>query len=87
MEAIPYDGGTLGQVDDTFYFGADCQKCARSQRLSLVRLRALLGDDFLLVDIRPLLKCSACGSRRIVTAYLPPNAKGAFPSLFAEIAA
>ena len=33
-------------VDDSYYYWAFCEKCKRTARLSLVKLRARLGDDF-----------------------------------------
>jgi hypothetical protein len=67
----------LGQVDDTYYYGASCQKCGHDIRLSLVRLRAHLGDDFPLVDVRKRLKCSACGSRKIIISFFTPAHRNA----------
>lgn len=62
----------LGELDHAFYYAAECQDCHYRVRLSLVRLRSQLGDDFPLIDLRSRLKCSQCGSRRIVIAYFTP---------------
>jgi hypothetical protein len=68
---------TLGQVDDSYYYGASCQECHHSQRLSLLRLRSALGEAYKLVDVRSRLKCSACGSRRFIIAYFTPAHRNA----------
>lgn len=64
----------LGELDDTrYYYSASCQSCLRKVRISLVRLRSQLGDDFPLGDVRPRLKCSTCGSRKIIVAFWTPE--------------
>lgn len=68
-----YEDAKLGELDDRYYFAANCQACQHSARLSLVRLRAQLGDDFPLFDVRPRLKCTRCGSRAIVASFLTPT--------------
>jgi len=85
MDYARYETAKLAQVDDHYYFGADCQSCLRSRRLSLTRLRATLGDDFPVKDIRPRLKCTTCGSRRMTITFLAPNqAVGNLAQLFQE---
>lgn len=76
MEPARLSTATLADVDDTYYFGVDCRSCLRDVRLSLVRLRGLLGDDFLVADIRARLKCSTCGSKQIIVTFLAPNHGG-----------
>jgi hypothetical protein len=41
-----YSTAKLVEVDDRYYLGVSCQSCMRSARLSLTRLRGLLGADF-----------------------------------------
>lgn len=85
MDYARLETAKLAHVDDTYYYGANCRSCLRSRRLSLVRLRATLGDDFPLKDVRPRLKCQTCGSRQIVITFLAPNqAVGNLASLFHE---
>lgn len=72
MDYPTLDTAKLSQVDDSFYYAASCNSCHHSVRLSLVKLRADLGDDFLLADVRTRLKCCQCGSRRIIIAYYTP---------------
>ena len=64
----------LAHVDDTYYFGAYCRKCGHHARLSLVKLRATLGDDYPVRKIRDRLRCEHCGDRRqIVITFLAPD--------------
>jgi len=60
-------------VDDTYYYGAYCRKCKHGSRLSLQKLRAALGDNFMLRDLRHRLRCERCGSRQAVITFLAPN--------------
>jgi hypothetical protein len=62
----------LRDVDDRFYYGANCRSCLHTSRLSLSNLRAHLGDDFPLVKVRAKLKCDLCGSKQVVVTYLTP---------------
>jgi hypothetical protein len=85
MDYARLETAQLAHVDDTYYYGADCQSCLRSRRLSLVRLRAMLGDDFPVKDIRPRLKCTTCGSKAMIITFLAPNhAVGNLAQLFQE---
>jgi hypothetical protein len=85
MDYARLETAKLSDVDDTYYYGADCRSCLRSSRISLVRLRATLGDDFPLKDIRPRLKCTTCGSKAMVITFLSPNqAVGNLARLFQE---
>jgi hypothetical protein len=63
----------LKDVDDTYYYGANCRSCLHASRLSLSKLRAHLGDDFPVAKIRERLKCELCGSKRVVVTYLTPS--------------
>jgi hypothetical protein len=51
MEYAKLESDTLAHVDHSYYYGAYCRKCRHSARLSLVKLRAHLGDDFPLARI------------------------------------
>lgn len=85
MDYARYETAQLAQVDDRYYFAADCQSCRRARRISLARLRATLGDDFPVKDIRPRLKCTTCGSRRMTITFLAPNqAVGDLARLFEQ---
>lgn len=85
MEPLKFDTAKLADVDDRYYFGATCQSCLRSARLSLIRLRGLLGDGFPVVAIRARLKCSTCGSKQVTTTFLGPHqAVGNLAHLFKE---
>lgn len=86
MTYARYETAKLAEVDDTYYYGADCQSCLRSRRISLTRLRATLGDDFPLVNLRGRLKCATCGSRQITITFLSPaHAVGNLAQLFSQV--
>jgi hypothetical protein len=76
MEYARLETATLGQVDDSYYYGASCSSCHRSKRLSLVRLRSLLGADFPLIELRKRLKCSTCGRKQLTIMFLAPGQAG-----------
>lgn len=67
------ESAILSDLDDSFYYGLTCQSCQHSSRLSLTRLRSLLGDTFPLKDVRTRLKCSKCDSKLIVVTFLAPH--------------
>jgi hypothetical protein len=73
MEYAKLETAALAHVDDSYYYGAYCGKCKHSARLSLVKLRARLGDDFPLIDVRPRLRCQRCRSRHIIITFLGPH--------------
>lgn len=73
MDYARLETASLADVDDTYYYGANCPSCLRAVRLSLARLRGTLGDHFPLKNVRPRLKCHTCGSRQIVITFLAPN--------------
>jgi hypothetical protein len=78
-----YSTAKLGEVDDRYYYGVSCQSCMRSARLSLSRLRGLLGDDFPVVKVKTRLKCSTCGSKDLTVTFLAPyQAVGNLADLF-----
>jgi hypothetical protein len=63
----------LKDVDDTYYYGANCRSCLHASRLSLSKLRAHLGGDFPVAKIRERLKCELCGGKQVVVTYLTPS--------------
>jgi hypothetical protein len=85
MEYAKLETATLGHVDDSYYYGAYCRKCKHSAQLSLVKLRARLGDCFPLVKIKNKLRCERCSSKQIVITFLAPNHRtGNIAQLFSE---
>jgi hypothetical protein len=72
MEYARLETAALAHVDDSYYYGAYCGKCKHFARLSLVNLRAKLGDDFPLIDVRERLRCQRCRSRHIIITFLTP---------------
>ena len=83
MDPANFSTAKLAEVDDRYYYGVSCQSCMRSARLSLSRLRGLLGDDFPVVQVRTRLKCSTCGSKQLTVTFLAPHqAVGSLAQLF-----
>jgi hypothetical protein len=75
----------LSDVHDDYYYGVSCQSCLRSARVSLVRLRSILGGDYPVVNVARRLKCHTCGSKRITVTFLAPHqAVGNLAYLFNE---
>lgn len=86
MEPARYEAAKLREVDDTYYFGVSCSDCQRRRRLSLVRLRTMLGDDYLVVDIRKRMKCATCHSKKIIISFFGPHqAVGNLAYLFDQV--
>jgi hypothetical protein len=86
MKYACLETAALAHVDDSYYYGAFCGKCKHTARLSLVKLRARLGDDFPLKDVRPRLRCRRCRSRHMVVTFLGPHQRaGSLAHLFAEL--
>ena len=74
MDYARLECDTLAHVDDSYYYGAYCRKCGHHARLSLVKLREHLGENFRLAKIRERLKCEKCGDRQqISVTFLAPN--------------
>ena len=73
MENARLESAALAHLDDTYYYGAYCGKCKHHARISLVKLRASLGDDFPLIEVRPRLRCRRCRSRHIIVTFLGPH--------------
>jgi hypothetical protein len=85
MEHAKLDTATLAHVDDSYYYGAYCCRCKHSARLSLVKLRAHLGENFPLAKVRARLRCERCGLREVVITFLAPNQRtGNVAYLFRE---
>jgi hypothetical protein len=75
-QLITLETATLAELDDSFYYGASCSSCHRSKRVSLLRLRSVLGDTFPLVKVRKRLRRSTCGNRQITVMFLAPGQAG-----------
>jgi hypothetical protein len=76
MQYAKLETATLAHVDDRYYYGAYCRMCKHSARLSLVKLRANLGDNFRVSEIRERLRCERCKSRAVVITFLAPDQRG-----------
>jgi hypothetical protein len=76
MEYARLETATLAHVDDGYYYGAYCRKCKHSARLSLVKLRTALGDNFPVTRIRERLRCGRCESRAVIITFLAPDQRG-----------
>ena len=85
MEYATFNSATLADVDDSYYYAVDCRSCLRNARISLLRLRGLLGDDFRVIQVKTRLKCSTCGSKQFTVTFLAPNqAVGSLTNLFQQ---
>jgi hypothetical protein len=85
VDYLKLETALLKDVDDRFYYGANCQSCWHTSRLRLSRLREHLGDDFPLAKIRHRLKCDLCGSKAVTITYLTPEqCTGSLVHLFEE---
>jgi hypothetical protein len=85
VDHAQYSTAELADVDDRYYFGVSCQSCMRNARISLVRLRGLLGDDYPVVNVVGRLKCRTCRSKKITVTFLAPHqAVGNLSYLFNE---
>ena len=85
MEYAKLDTAALAHADDSYYYGAYCRRCKHSARLSLVKLRAHLGENFPLAKVRDRLRCERCGLREVVITFLAPNQRtGNVAYLFRE---
>src|SRR5882757_4496025 len=63
----------LRDVDDAYYYGANCSSCLHESRLSLTKLRAHLGGDYPVAKSRHRLKCDICCSKQATITYLTPE--------------
>jgi|ERR1039457_807924 hypothetical protein len=85
MEFAKLETAALAHVGHSYFYGAYCRKCKHAARLSLVKLRAHLGDAFPLVKVKDRLRCERCSSRQIVITFLAPEQRtGNLAHLFRE---
>lgn len=61
---------TLAEAVELIAYGASCNRCHETRRIDLAQLRDRLGPEFPVDDVRPRLRCSKCGNRRIITVTL-----------------
>jgi hypothetical protein len=61
---------TLAEAVELIAYGASCNRCQETRRVDLARLRDRLGPRFLVGDIRPRLRCSKCGTRKVIAVTL-----------------
>jgi hypothetical protein len=82
---VTYSTASLADIDDGYYFGVYCQRCMRSRRLSLVKLRQTLGDSYPVMKVLNRLRCGTCQSKLITATFLAPHqAVGNLAYLFNE---
>ena len=62
MEYARLETAKLRDIDDAYYYGAQCRGCGHGARLSVTKLIARLGDDYPLVKVRERLRCERCGA-------------------------
>ena len=53
---------TLGSVFEKYKLNAICNDCGRSKELDVAALKDKYGDDFELLRLSKMVKCSECGS-------------------------
>jgi hypothetical protein len=83
--AATYNTARLADITDAYYYGVSCQSCLRSARISLARLRDVLGDDYPVVDVVKRLRCRTCGSKQVTVTFLAPHqAVGSLAYLFQQ---
>ena len=61
---------TLAEAVDLIVYGASCNSCHETRRVDLARLRDHLGPHVLVGEIPPRLRCSKCGTRRVIIVTL-----------------
>jgi len=61
---------TLDEAIQLIVYGASCSVCLETRRIDLARLRDRLGADFLVGDIRRRLRCTKCGTRKVISVTL-----------------
>lgn len=71
----------LAEAAERYYYSAQCRQCGRDEAVDLHRARELLGDDFLLDNLRERLKCSACNKKDLVVCFMPKSSTWLPPSL------
>ena len=82
---VTYNTAKLADITDAYYYGVSCQSCLRSARISLARLRGVLGDDYLVVDVVKRLRCRTCKSKQVTVTFLAPHqAVGSLAYLFQQ---
>ena len=85
MDPAKYSTAKLFDVDDQYYYGVSCRSCLRAARISLTKLRSVLGDGYPVVQVVKRLKCRTCGSKEITVTFLSPNqAVGSLTHLFEQ---
>jgi hypothetical protein len=73
MDYAKLETACLAHVDDSYYYGAYCRKCGHAPRLSLVKLRAQLGDVYPVRKVREKLRYERRGDRRqIAITFIAP---------------
>jgi hypothetical protein len=70
---VTYGSAKLSDVDDAYYYSVGCRSCLRNARLSLVKLRAKLGDDYPVANLVKHLRCRTCRSRQVTVTFLAPH--------------
>lgn len=61
---------TLAEAVELIDYGASCNRCRETRRVDLAKLRDNLGARVLIGDVRPRLRCSKCGNRRVIVVTL-----------------
>jgi phenylalanyl-tRNA synthetase beta subunit len=73
VDYASYNTAKLSDVSDSYYYAVSCPSCLRNVRLSLERLRDVLGDQYPVASIVKRLRCRTCGSKHVTVSYLKPS--------------
>lgn len=73
MDYPLFNTARLGEITDKYYFAAQCAECKHGKRLNVARLTQTLGQDFAVIKVRQRLRCTRCGSKRVVVSFLNPS--------------
>lgn len=74
-------------IDGKMSLAAFCQSCDHNALLDLQKLQGRLGRDApaMADDLKPKLRCAACGSKQIALTYTPSgNDRMAPPNRYAK---
>jgi hypothetical protein len=66
----PAEQLTLAEASDLIHYGASCNRCHETRRIDLAKLAERLGPHFMVGDIRRRLRCSKCGTRKVIIVTL-----------------
>lgn len=66
---------TMGATVGVYVLFVSCSACRHTAEINLARLAERIGEGTPTGKIKARLRCSACGSRRVILTTLPANAQ------------